>query len=150
LRLEWNMSTTISAPQPLGTFIKMGADGNPFLEGVRCGNCGEVQLESRRACPKCAAIGSLAPARLAQTGKLFSYTIVYRSFPGIATPFISAVVELDGGGFLKGNLTGVEPKPEALRFDMPVRVQFDHPKVSGKPGLDVLRYVFVPLGGDHG
>ncbi len=145
------MSTsTISAPQPLASFIKMDARGKPFLEGVRCRQCGEVQLEPRRACPKCCAISMLAPARLAEIGRLFSYTIVHRSFPGIETPFISAVVELDGGGFLKGNLTGVEPKPEALRFDMPVRVKFDHPKVSGKPDLDVVRYVFVPMGGDHG
>jgi uncharacterized OB-fold protein len=140
----------MSAPQPLGSCIKMDVDGSPFLEGVRCVNCGEVQLESRRACPKCAAIGALEPARLAQTGRLFSFTIVYRSFPGIETPFISAIVALDGGGFLKGNLIGIDPRPEALRFDMPVRVQFDHPKVSATPDLDVLRYVFVPVGGDHG
>jgi uncharacterized OB-fold protein len=141
--------STVSAVQSLGSFIKMEADGTPYLEGVRCGACGEVQLEPRRACPKCATIGALAPARLALTGKLFSYTIVHRSFPGIPTPFVSAVVALDDGGFLKGNLVGVEPKPEALRFDMPLRVQFDHPRIADRPDLDVLRYVFAPLGGDH-
>jgi uncharacterized protein len=141
------MSTKMTQAMALGSFIKMEADGTPFLEGVRCGACGEVLLESRRACPKCAAIGALAPARLAQTGKLFSYTIVHRSFPGIAVPFISAVVALDNGGFLKGNLVGVEPRPESVSFDMPVRVQFDRVAVSGQPNVDVLRYVFVPSGG---
>lgn len=142
------MSTpTARVLQPLGSFIKVDSAGNPFLEGVQCASCGEVLLESRRGCPKCAAIGTLEPVRLSETGRLFSYTIVHRSFPGIETPFISAIVELDGGGFLRGNLIGVEPNPAALRFDMPVRVQFDHPQVTGKSDLELLRYVFVPLVG---
>jgi uncharacterized OB-fold protein len=152
------MSTsTARVLQPLGSFIKVDSAGNPYLEGVRCANCGEVLLETRRGCPNCSAIGMLEPLRLSETGRLFSYTIVYRSFPGIETPFISAIVALDGGGFLKGNLIGVDPSPAAVRFDMPVRVQFDHPEVADKPDLDCLRHVFVPLvdqnpmhtGGDH-
>jgi uncharacterized OB-fold protein len=132
------------APQPLASFIKVDAAGVPYLEGVRCTSCKEVLLEPRRGCPKCASIGTLEPARLSETGRLFSYTIVHRSFPGIETPFVSAVVELDGGGFLKGNLIGVDPQAAGPRFDMRVRVTFDHPKVPGKLDLDVLRYVFVP------
>jgi uncharacterized protein len=138
------MTTMAHTLQPLASFIKVDSAGVPYLQGVRCTHCGEVLLESRRACPKCASIGTLEPVRLSETGRLFSYTIVHRSFPGIETPFISAVVQLDGGGFLKGNLIGVDPRPEALRFEMPVRVSFDHPKVPGKLDLDLLRYVFVP------
>jgi uncharacterized protein len=138
------MPTTAQALQPLASFIKVDSAGVPYLEGVRCTHCAEVLLEPRRACPKCAWIGTLEPVRLSQSGRLFSYTIVHRSFPGVETPFISAVVELDGGGFLKGNLIGVDPQPAALRFEMPVRVSFDHPKVQGKLDLDLLRYVFVP------
>jgi uncharacterized OB-fold protein len=152
------MSTsTARVLQPLGSFIKVDSAGNPFLEGVRCAACGEVLLETRRGCPKCSALGTLEPVRLSETGRLFSYTIVHRSFPGIETPFVSAIVELDGGGFLKGNLVGVDPSPAALHFDMQVSVRFDHPQVTGKPDLDLLRHVFVPLvdqspvnaGGDH-
>ena len=138
------MPTTAHALQPLASFIKVDPAGVPYLEGVRCTACGEVLLETRRACPKCASIGTLEPVRLSQTGRLLSYTIVHRSFPGIKTPFISAVVELDGGGFLKGNLMDVDPEPRAIKFEMPVRVSFDHPKVTGKSELDLLRYVFVP------
>jgi uncharacterized OB-fold protein len=138
------MPTMAHALQPLASFIKVDPAGLPYLEGVRCTSCGEVLLESRRGCPKCASIGTLEPVRLAETGRLFSYTIVHRSFPGVVTPFISAVVELDGGGFLKGNLVGADPEPSTLEFGMPVRVSFDHPKVTGKNELDLLRYVFVP------
>jgi uncharacterized OB-fold protein len=138
------MATLAHPLQPLASFIKVDGTGVPYLEGVRCTSCGEVLLESRRGCPKCASIGTLEPVRLSQTGRLFSYTIVHRSFPGVETPFVSAVVELDGGGFLKGNLVDVDPQPAALPFEMPVRVRFDHPKVPGKLDFDLLRYVFVP------
>jgi hypothetical protein len=39
--------------------------------------------------------GALKPERLANTGRLYNYTIVHRSFPGVETPFISAIVDLE-------------------------------------------------------
>jgi len=130
--------------QSLGSFLKLDDQGKPCLEGFQCGACNEVLLQNRRGCPRCGALGSLRARRLAEHGRLFSYTIVHRSFPGIATPFISAIVELDGGVFLKGNLVGVEATPAAVPFDMPVRVQFHYPEVPGHTGKTLLSYVFVP------
>jgi uncharacterized OB-fold protein len=130
-------------PQPLSPIIKMDSVGKPFLQGFRCSSCGEVLLEHRRGCPKCAAVASLAPVALSDRGTIFSYTIVHRSFPGIKTPFVSAVVELDGGGFVKGNLEGVNPTPFDVKFDMGIRVVFD--QLVGGDGKPLLRYVFVPI-----
>jgi uncharacterized OB-fold protein len=39
-------------------------------------------------------------------------------------PYISAVVDLEDGATLKGNLIGVEPDPDKIKFDMPVEVVF--------------------------
>ena len=50
--------------------------------------------------------------KLNNTGKLYSYSIVFRSFPGIEVPYISAIVDLDGGGTVKGNLIDCEPDPD--------------------------------------
>jgi uncharacterized OB-fold protein len=130
--------------QPLASCIHLGDDGHPYLQGFQCSSCREVYLEHRRGCPKCAAVNSLQPARLSEQGKLFSFTIVHRSFPQIKTPFISVVVELEGGGFIKGNLEGVDPVPAQVRFNMPVRVRFDQ-LVSGSGKPDLLRYYFVPM-----
>ena len=80
-------------------FIRLDADERPYLEGVRCGACREVlAIEPRRACPRCAAIGKLEPVRLAERGRLYAYTVVHRSFPGVKVPFVAAVVDLEGGG----------------------------------------------------
>ncbi len=133
------------AVQPLAACIQLGADGQPFLQGFQCSACSEVFVDHRRGCPRCATVNSLHPMRLADTGTLFSFTIVHRSFPHIKTPFISVVVQLAGGGYIKGNLEGVDPVPEAVRFNMPVRVQFDRLPAPPSGQSDLLRYVFVPL-----
>ena len=45
------------------------------------------------------------------SGKLYSYSIVHRSFPGIEVPYISAIVDLDDGTAIKGNLINVRTRP---------------------------------------
>ena len=59
-------------------------------------------------------------------------------------PFISAIVDLDGGGTVKGNLNGVAPNPEAIKFDMPVKLVFGDAGRKDKDGNAYLAYSFVP------
>lgn len=127
-------------------FLKIPETGAPYLEGARCSACGEVFLSKSRGCAKCFAVGTLETARLASTGKLYNYTIVHRSFPGIKTPFVSAIVDLDGGGTLKGNLIDIEPTPEAIAFDMPVDVVIGDAGQTDAQGNHYLAYFFVPKG----
>ena len=80
------------------------------------------------------------------TGKLYSYSIVYRSFPGIKVPYISAVVDLDDGTTIKGNLIGIDPDPKKIKFDMPVKVVFDDALGrQDKDGKSYISYFFQPL-----
>lgn len=130
--------------KPAAPFLKSPEGGDPYLEGWRCQECKEVFLADRRACPKCFAVGALKPEKLAGSGKLYNYTIVHRSFPGVEVPFISAIVDLDGGGTVKGNLLGVEPKVENIAFDMPVDVVFRDAGRTDKKGDRYLAYFFVP------
>jgi uncharacterized OB-fold protein len=88
----------------------------------------------------------LSPKRLGNRGKLYSYSIVYRSFPGIDVPYISAIVDLEDGATLKGNLIDIEPDPANLEFDMPVEVVFsDALGRKDKDGNQYLSYFFRPL-----
>ena len=64
------------------------------------------------------------PTKLSNEGTLYVYSIVHRSFPGIEVPYVSAIVDLDGGGTVKGNLIGVEPDPEKIKIGMPVEVVY--------------------------
>ena len=83
--------------------------------------------------------------RLGNKGKLYSYSIVHRSFPGIEVPYISAIVDLEGGGTLKGNLINIDPKPENIEFDMPVDVVFDDALGrKDQDGNSYISYFFQP------
>ena len=87
----------------------------------------------------------MSTVTLPNTGKLYSYSIVYRSFPGIEVPYISAIVDLDDGTAIKGNPINVEPDPENIAFDMPVEVVYDD--ALGRKDADgnaYLSYFFQP------
>jgi uncharacterized OB-fold protein len=84
--------------------------------------------------------------RLGERGRLYSYTIVYRSYPGIRVPFISAIVDLEGGGTVKGNLLELEPDPARLNFDMPVRMVFRDAQLASPEGAGHTAHFFVPDG----
>jgi uncharacterized protein len=128
--------------RPLAPFVKIAADGKPYLEGLKCAACNEVlAVGSRRACPKCMAVGTLQPIKLAERGRLYTYTVVHRSFPGIVTPFIAALVELEGGGTIKGNLVGLDL--DAIHFDMRLQVRFETLIAPGEPAAQHVRHIFV-------
>ena len=125
-------------------FLHVSPDGAHYLAGSKCGKCGEVVVGTRDVCGKCGARKSMSHIKLASTGRLYNYTVVYRNFPGVPVPFISAIVDLDGGGTLKGNLLDVEPDPKKIKFDMPVKVVFRDAGRKDKEGNSYLAYFFVP------
>jgi uncharacterized OB-fold protein len=89
----------------------------------------------------------MQPIRLASRGRLYSFTIVYRSYPGIKVPFISAIVDLQDGGTIKGNLVGIEPDPRKLEFGMPVSVVFRGAESAlGEGAAGYVAHFFVPDG----
>jgi len=131
---------------PVVDYLKLPENEDPFLEGHKCSKCDSIYLGVRKVCSKCFARDSMKAIKLNNTGKLYSYSIVFRSFPGIEVPYISAIVDLDGGGTLKGNLIDVEPDPEKIKFDMPIEVIFDD--ALGRKdaeGNSYISYFFKPI-----
>ena len=59
---------------------------------------------------------------LGTTGVVRSFTIVHQAAPGVPVPYVSAVVDLDGGGDVKANVVNVEPDPEHVKLGMKVRL----------------------------
>jgi uncharacterized OB-fold protein len=136
---------TVEGPLPVVDWLKGAGTNDPYLEGHRCGSCGAVFLGERSTCSKCGARDQMNAERLSTKGKLYSFSIVHRSFPGIEVPYISAIVDLEGGGTLKGNLINIEPDPEKLEFDMPVEVVFeDALGRKDKDGNSYISYFFQP------
>nr|AJW29537.1 hypothetical protein pJE1_115 [Sphingomonas sp. JE1] len=134
------------SPRPAVPFLKLDDENAPFLAGSRCGECGAVAPGERPICNACGARSNIAAIRLGTRGKLYSYTIVHRSFPGVKTPFIAAIVNLEGGGAIKGTLLDVTPDPEAIAFDLPVDVVFRDTGQVAADGAPFLSYYFTPAG----
>lgn len=138
-------SDAAARPLPVVDFLKIPDGGEPYLEGSKCKSCGSVYLGERSACSKCGAVGQFEAKKLSNDGELYVYSIVYRSFPGVQVPYVSAVVDLKGGGTVKGNLIGVDPSPEKIKMGMPVRVVFkDALGRKDRDGNSYLSYFFEP------
>ena len=132
-------------PLPVVDFLKIPEQGDPYLEGHKCKKCSAVFLGERAVCAKCGERGSLEPTKLSNQGNLYVYSIVHRSFPGIDVPYVSAIVDLEGGGTVKGNLINVEADPEKIEFGMPVEVVFkDALGRKDREGNSYLSYFFQP------
>jgi uncharacterized OB-fold protein len=135
------------SPRPATSYTRIDDAGTPYLQGSRCCECGTVFLGVRENCGRCCARRQMQAVRLATSGRLYSYTIVYRSYPGIRVPFISAIVDLEEGGTIKGNLVEIEPSPEKLVYGMPVRVVFrDAECALGEAAAGYVAHFFVPDG----
>jgi uncharacterized OB-fold protein len=129
---------------PVVPFLKIPDGGDPFLEGTRCKSCSAVFLGERETCSSCAARDEMETIKLSNDGELYVYSIVFRSFPGIEVPYVSAVVDLAGGGTVKGNLIGVEPDPEKIKMGMPIEVVYEKAPRKDAEGNEYLTYYFRP------
>ncbi|MCC7274501.1 MAG: OB-fold domain-containing protein [Alphaproteobacteria bacterium] len=134
---------TQEAVPPLVPYLEPNA-GKPYIAGSRCEACGHVFVGERQVCAKCTARGKMKPVHIAETGKLYAFTIVERSFPGVQVPFVDVVVDMDDGAHLKGTLLDVEPNPEKIPFDLPVKLVYREAVPINTKGKPYLTYYFVP------
>jgi len=81
--------------------------------------------------------------KLASTGTLRSFTIVHRTVPGVPAPYVSALVDLDGGGSVKANLVNVPPDPEHVKLGMSVRMTTFVAGVDDD-GTEAIAFAFEP------
>ncbi len=144
------MVETVAAPprKPANSIVQVGQGGEPWLRGYRCGVCGAVVAEETMCCRACGCRTAPASIRLSPRGKLFTWAVVHRSYPGVAVPFISAIIDLDDGLTLKATLRGVEQ--DALRIGLPVIAVFDNAGgATDADGVPYVGYHFEPLSGEN-
>ena len=94
-------------------------DGAPRLVGNRCTACGATFLGRRNACGACGGT-SFERSALADRGRIESFTVVHRGAPRETGPFVSALVRLDDGVYVKANLLGVPADADAVDCTAPV------------------------------
>jgi hypothetical protein len=124
--------------------LKIPESGDPFLEASKCKSCGAITLKARMACAKCGGRNTFEPFRLSNKGTLHAYSIIYRAFPGIDVPFISAIADLEGGGTIKTNLIGIDPDPEKIQLGMNIDVVYEIASRKDAEGNEYMAYFVKP------
>jgi len=119
-------------------------DGAPYLNANACEECGALYLDRRNACAKCGKT-AFRKKKLADSGTLKAFTIVHRAAPSVPVPYVSAVVHLDGGGAVHTNIVNVEPDPEHVQLNMPVRMTTYVAGVDND-GTEAVAFGFEPEG----
>lgn len=135
-----------AGPRPILPILKL--QPKPHLEGIKCGSCGALFLDAKRvACSKCGAANNFAPVALSDKGKVWVFSVVHQSFPGIKTPYVTAIVDLPEGISVKSNLVDVDPeelqKNPQQAFGMPVELVVN-PVAKDRQGNEVMAFQFRP------
>jgi uncharacterized OB-fold protein len=117
-------------------------DGEPHLVANRSVASGALYFDRRNADAKTGEPG-FEKQRLANEGVVRTFTIVHRAAPGVPTPYVSAVVDLDGGGVVKANLVNVEPDPDHVATGMRVRMT-TFPVGTDDNGTEAIAFGYEP------
>jgi uncharacterized OB-fold protein len=78
---------------PLVDYLVLGE--HPHLVANECAACGARYFDRRNACAKCFG-REFGKVDIASDGTVVTYTIVAFAAPGIAVPYVSAIVECEG------------------------------------------------------
>lgn len=135
-----------AAPElrPLVPHLTLGASRDQdYLNGSVCKNCATKYVGPRLFCGKCSTAGPFENVKLASTGKVHVFTIIHQATPYVEAPYIAAIIDLDGGGSVNTNIVGIEPKPENIKFDMPVKM-FTEKVSEDREGNGYVAYRFTP------
>jgi uncharacterized OB-fold protein len=113
------------------------------LEAAKCAACGFTAFPPRVVCPGCGG-REFATAKLAETGRLLTYTIIRvppEPFEDQA-PYAVGLAELDDGVRLTAQI--VDCDFSSLTVGMPVRLAFRKLSEDGRAGVIYYGYKFLP------
>jgi len=123
--------------------FEVTADGQGFLVGSRCGNCGAHFFPVREACAGCLH-GDLETVRFSTTATLYTFSVVRQSTPQFEVPYALGYVDLPEGVRVLSQLTGRDPEDYELGMEMELVVE---PFGTDEEGNEMAGYRFRPKEG---
>ncbi len=138
-------TATEKQTKPLVSFLRVPEKypaEDAYFWGVQCGACNAKFLGARIACGKCGATDKFKEQKYGSDGELYVFAVVHQSAPGVETPFIGAIIDLDDGVSVRGNVYGLDPlKPDKSWFGKRVKMYTEVIR-QDKEGNDVLAAKF--------
>jgi uncharacterized OB-fold protein len=125
---------------PYVGYLTLGDD--PHLVASECESCGALFFDRRNACANCGR-REFRTRRLANEGVLRAFTIVHRATPDVTVPYVSGIVDLDGGGVVKANIVGIDPQPASVALGMKVRLT-TFPIGTDSEGTQAVSFGYQP------
>jgi len=107
-----------------------------------------MYLDPKRiACSKCGETDKFKPLTLSDKGNVWVFSVVHQSYPGIKTPYVTAIVDLPEGISVRANLTDVDPaqaqkEPNKI-FNLPVEL-VTGVAAKDREGHDVVAFSYRP------
>ena len=85
------------------------------LSGLKCGSCGEISAQPRIICARCGG-KDLEIIELKGGGAIQTFTVNFVAAEGRESeaPYIVAIVELDEGPWVMGNIVGIKPNEATM------------------------------------
>jgi uncharacterized protein len=125
---------------PYVGYLSLGDD--PHLVANQCESCGALFFDRRNACANCGRC-EFRPRPLANEGVLRAFTIVHRASPDVTVPYVSGIVDLDGGGVVKANIVGIDPEPASVTLGMKVKLT-TFPIGTDAEGTEAVSFGYQP------
>jgi uncharacterized protein len=116
-------------------------DGAPHLVASECTSCGARYFDRRNACAGCSGT-EFRSVSIATEGEVRAFTIVAFAAPGVAVPFVAAIVDCDGTS-VRGNIVNCPPDPEHVTLGMKVKLTTTS-MGADQAGVEAVNYAFEP------
>ena len=118
--------------------------GRPHLIGTKCSKCGAAFFPPRCVCTYCLTDEGVEKARLGNTGKLYTFTMIYVSSREFNPPYPFGYVILEPENIrIPTLITGVE-KLEVLKTGMKMEMVIEKLRDDDK-GNELITYKFRPV-----
>ncbi|SNQ50343.1 conserved hypothetical protein [Frankia canadensis] len=133
----------MSKQVPLVDYLVLdGPDGSAHLAAQECVSCQAHFFDHRIACASCEG-EEFRTVDVPTEGELRTFTIVSFAAPGIAVPFVAAVVDC-GGTSVRANIVNTPPDPEHVRLGMKVRLALTTVGTDAA-GVEAVGFGFEPV-----
>jgi uncharacterized OB-fold protein len=102
------------------------------LIGSKCQTCKKVYFPPKNFCPHCRRKGKVENHQLSGRGRIASYTVIRVPPEGFVSPYAVAIIELDEGTNISGQIVG---NPDDVEIGKRVGPVFRKISTDGRSGL---------------
>jgi uncharacterized OB-fold protein len=142
-------ATTTPKKNPIVPFLRLPEnypDEDGYFWGVQCKQCGARFLGARQACGNCGSTGPFEEQRFGRSGQIYVFSVVHQTVPGLEAPYVAAIIDLDDGVTVRGNVYGLDPlKPDPSWFGKKVEMYTEKVRTD-REGNDVIAAKFKVAG----